>query len=1012
VSGFNLSAWALRHRSFMLYCMIAVVIAGLSSYFSLGRDEDPDFTFRTMVVQAVWPGATIEETLKQITERIERKLQETKSLDFIRSYTTAGSTTIFVNLKGSTKPAQVPDIWYQVRKNIGDIRRTLPAGVIGPGFNDDFGDTYGIIYGFVADGFTQRELRDYVEKVRTKLLGAPDVSKIEMLGAQDERIFVEFSTRQLAGLGIDRSQLMAALEHQNAVVPSGVVQTGEEKLSLRVSGGFDSEKDILAINFLANGRLIRLRDIATIRRGFVDPPEPMFRVNGHPAIGLAIAMRPGGDVLALGQNIAKAMKEATLNLPIGIEPILVANQPKIVEHAIGDFMTSLWQAIAIIMAVSFVSLGLRAGAVVAISIPLTLAIVFPIMQMAGIDLQRISLGALIIALGLLVDDAMTTVDVMTSRLAQGDDKESAASYAYDSVAMAMLTGSFVSAAGFVPIGLAKSSAGEYTFSIFAVVSIALIVSWFVAVLFTPLVGVFLLSKPEGSATAPEGRVMQLFRGLLLGAMRNRWVTIGATLACFVLALMLSPLVPRQFFPASDRPELVVDLSLRQNASIYASQEVAERLDKILKDDPDVASWSAYVGRGAIRFYLPLNVQLAHDFFSQFVIIAKDVQARERLHKRLETLLAERFPGLVTRIAPLELGPPVGWPVQYRVSGPDVEKVRDIALDLAKTMGENPSVTRINFDWIEPARALHVKIDQDKARLLGLSSQAVANALQGVATGQTITQLRDDIYLVDVVARANDEQRMSLDTLQSLQIPLSDGGFAPLSQLATFEFGLESPLIWRRDRTPTLTVQADSATGLTAETAVAALAPAIAAANAALPAGYRIETGGTVEESAESQGSVFARVPLMIFLMTTFLMIQLQSFSRMFLVLAIVPMGLIGIIAALLIFGKPLGFVAILGILSLLGMIARNAVILVEQIEFERRAQADQWKAVVDATLSRFRPITLTAVSTVLGLVPIAPTVFWGPMAFAVMGGLLVATVLTLLVTPALYVLWFGVKESV
>jgi multidrug efflux pump subunit AcrB len=1012
MSGFNLSAWALRHRSFMLYCMIAIVIAGLSSYFSLGRDEDPNFTFRTMVVQAFWPGATIEETLKQVTERIERKLQETKSLDFIRSYTTAGSTTIFVNLKGSTKPAQVPDIWYQVRKNIGDIRRTLPAGVIGPGFNDDFGDTYGIIYGFVADGVTQRELRDYVEKVRTKLLGVHDVSKIEMLGAQDERIFAEFSTRQLAGLGIDRSQLMAALEHQNAVVPSGVVQTGDEKLSLRVSGGFDSEKDILATNILANGRLIRLRDIATIRRGFVDPPEPMFRVNGHPAIGLAIAMRPGGDVLALGQNIAKAMKEATLDLPIGIEPILVANQPKIVEHAIGDFMTSLWQAIAIIMAVSFVSLGLRAGAVVAISIPLTLAIVFPIMQMAGIDLQRISLGALIIALGLLVDDAMTTVDVMTSRLAQGDDKVAAASYAYDSVAMAMLTGSFVSAAGFVPIGLAKSSAGEYTFSIFAVVSIALIVSWFVAVLFTPLVGVFLLSKPEGSATAPEGRAMQLFRGLLVRAMRNRWGTIGATLACFVLALLLSPLVPRQFFPASDRPELVVDLSLRQNASIYASQEVAERLDKVLQDDPDVASWSAYVGRGALRFYLPLNVQLAHDFFSQFVIIAKDVQARERLHKRLESVLAERFPGLVARIAPLELGPPVGWPVQYRVSGPDVEKVRGVALDLAKTMGENPTVTRINFDWIEPARALHVRIDQDKTRLLGLSSQAVANALQGVATGQTITQLRDDIYLVDVVARAKDEQRMSLDTLQSLQIPLLDGGFAPLSQLATFEFGLESPLIWRRDRTPTLTVQADPATGVTAETAVAALAPAIAAANAALPAGYRIETGGTVEESAESQGSVFARVPLMIFLMTTFLMIQLQSFSRMFLVLAIVPMGLIGIIAALLIFGKPLGFVAILGILSLLGMIARNAVILVEQIEFERRAQADQWKAVVDATLSRFRPITLTAVSTVPGLLPIAPTVFWGPMAFAVMGGLLVATVLTLVVTPALYVLWFGVKESV
>jgi multidrug efflux pump subunit AcrB len=1011
MSGLNLSAWALRHRSFMIYCMIAVTVAGLSSYFSLGRDEDPNFTFRTMVVQAFWPGATIDETLKQVTERIERKLQETKSLDFIRSYTTAGSTTIFVNLKGSTPPSDVPDIWYQVRKNIGDIRHTLPLGVVGPGFNDDFGDTYGIIYGFTADGFTQRELRDYVEKVRSRLLNVSDVSKIEVLGAQEERIFIEFSTRHLAGLGIDRSQLIRALQEQNAVSPSGAVQTSDEQLSLRVSGSFDSEKDILAINIFVNGRHIRLRDIAEIRRSFVDPPQPMFRVNGHPAIGLAISMRPGGDVLALGANISKAMKEATADLPIGIEPILVANQPYIVKHAIGDFMTSLWQAIAIIMAISFVSLGMRAGAVVAISIPLTLAIVFPIMQLVGIDLQRISLGALIIALGLLVDDAMTTVDVMTSRLALGDDKETAASYAYNSVAMAMLTGSFVSAAGFVPIGLAKSSAGEYTFSIFAVVSIALIVSWFVAVLFTPLIGVFLLSKPDTPTAAREGGVLQAFRKLLVAAMRARWVTIGATLVCFVISLLALPLVPRQFFPASDRPELVVDLSLRQNASIHASQEVVEKFEKFLKEDPDVASWSAYVGRGAIRFYLPLNVQLAHDFFSQIVIIAKDVNARERLHRKLETVLAERFPGLVTRIAPLELGPPVGWPVQYRVSGPDIEKVRQIALDLAGKMGENPSVTRINFDWIEPARTVHLKVDQDQARLLGVSSQALASALQGVATGQTITQLRDDIYLVDVVARATDQERTSLETLQFLQIPLPNGGFAPLSQLATFEFRQESPLVWRRDRVPTLTVQADPSAGLTPETAVAAVAPAVAEMNAGLPPQYHIETGGTVEESAKSQGSVFARVPLMLFLMTTFLMIQLQSFSRMFLVLAIVPMGLIGIITALLIFGKPLGFVAILGILSLLGMIARNAVILVEQIETERREQSNQWEAVVDATLSRFRPIMLTAVSTVLGLIPIAPTVFWGPMAFAVMGGMLVATVLTLIVTPALYVVWFKISET-
>lgn len=1007
----NLSAWALRHRSFVIYCMISVVIAGLNSYWSLGRNEDPNFTFRTMIVQAAWPGATLDDTLKQVTERIERKLQETPSLDFIRSYTTAGLTTIFVNLKGETAPSQVPDIWYDVRKNIGDIRHTLPAGVVGPGFNDDFGDTFGIIYGFTADGFSHRELRDYVETVRSRLLHVADVSKIEVLGAQDERIFIEFSTRQLAGLGLDRSQLIAALQAQNEVIPSGVIQTDEEKLSLRVSGAFGSESDLLAINIPVNGRLLRLRDIAEIRRASVDPPQSMFRVNGRPAIGLAIAMRPGGDILALGRNVAKALEEAKSELPIGIEPVLVANQPQIVEHAIGDFMTSLWQAIAIIMAVSLISLGVRAGAVVAVSIPLTLAVVFPIMQLAGIDLQRISLGALIIALGLLVDDAMTTVDVMTTRLAQGDDKEEAASYAYKTLAFPMLTGSFVSAAGFVPIGLAKSSAGEYTFSIFAVVSIALIVSWFVAVLFTPLIGMALLKKPDASAVEREGPVLRVFRTLLVAAMRAKWVTLGVTLACFVMALLATPLVPRQFFPASDRPELVIDLSLRQNASIYASQAVVEKFDKILQADPDVASWSAYVGRGAIRFYLPLNVQLAHDFFSQYVVIAKDVAARDRLHQRLEKILAEDFPGLVTRIAPLELGPPVGWPVQYRVVGPNAQKVRQFALDLAKTIGADPSVRRINFDWVEPARELHVKVDQDQARLVGLSSQALAAALKGVVTGQAVTQVRDDIYLVDVVARATDEQRMSLSTLQTLQIATPSGGVVPLGQIATFDFQQENPLIWRRDRSPTLTVQADPAPGMTAETAVAALAPAVAKLNASLPSQYHIDTGGTVEESAKSQGSVFARVPLMLFLMITFLMIQLQSFSRTLLVLSIVPMGLIGIIAALLIFGKPLGFVAILGILSLLGMIARNAVILVEQIETERCEEADQWKAVVDATLSRFRPITLTAVSTVLGLIPIAPTVFWGPMAFAVMGGLLVATVLTLIVTPALYVLWFGIREQ-
>ena len=1008
---FNLSEWALKHRSFVIFCMIAATIGGTVSYFRLGRAEDPSFIIKTMVVQAAWPGASLNDTLQQVTERLERTLQETPSLDFVRSYTSAGVTTIFVTLKQATRAAEVPDIWYHVRKSVGDMRHTLPAGVVDPGFNDEFGDTYGIIYGFTADGFTHRELRDYVEDVRSRLLQVKDVSKIEVLGAQDEVIFVEFSTQQLAGLGIDQSALISALQTQNLVSPSGTIQTGDEKLLLRVSGAFDSEEDILAVNFVSNGRLIRLRDIAEVHRGYADPPQPMFRVNGKPAIGLAIAKREGGDILAVGRDIERTMREITADLPIGIDPTLVADQPFVVDHAIRDFTTSLWQSIAIIMAVSFVSLGVRAGTVVALSIPLTLVIVFPIMELARIDLQRVSLGALIIALGLLVDDAMTTIDVMTSRLAQGDGKEQAATFAYRTLALPMLTGSFVTAAGFVPIGFARSSAGEYTFSIFVVVSIALIVSWFVAVLFAPLLGVALLSKPKTTASGKPSVILRVFRRLLVGAMRARWVTIGVTLACFVVALLASPFVPRQFFPSSDRPELLVDLRLPQNASIYASEEVAARLDGLLKGDPDVERWSTYVGRGAIRFYLPLNVELQNDFFSQAVVVAKDVAARERLHARLETALAEKFPSAVTRVSPLGLGPPVGWPVQYRVSGPDLSEIRDIAMRLAGVMAEHSGVRQVNFDWIEPARMIRIHVDQDKARLLGLSTQALANVLNTVVSGEPVTQVRDGIYLVNVVARATDEQRVSLSTLRTVQVPLPNGRTVPLSQVATFDFEQEYPLIWRRNRVPTLIVQADVAPGGSPESVVNALAPAVAKLNASLPTPYRITVGGTVEESAESQASVFAVVPIMLFLMLTFLMAQLQSFNRLFMVLSVVPMSLVGVIATLLIFGKPLGFVAMLGILTLIGMIARNAVILIEQIETERKEGREVWDAVVEATQSRFRPIMLTAISTVLGLIPIAPTIFWGPMAFAIMGGFLAGTVITLIFLPALYVAWFRVKEA-
>jgi multidrug efflux pump subunit AcrB len=803
--------------------------------------------------------------------------------------------------------------------------------------------------------------------------------------------------------------LISALQAQNIVIPSGIIQTGDERLLLRVSGAFDSEASILSVNFVANGRLIRLRDIAEVHRSYADPPQPMFRVNGEPAIGLAIAMREGGDILALGKNVKQVMEEVRANLPIGIEPTLVADQPYVVDHAIGEFTTSLWQAIAIIMAVSFVSLGIRAGTVVALSIPLTLAVEFPIMQIAGIDLQRISLGALIIALSLLVDDAMTTIDVMTSRLAAGDSKEQAATFAYATLAFPMLTGSFVTAAAFVPIGFARSSAGEYTFSIFAVVSIALIASWFIAVLFAPLLGLALLTKPKAAKPGKPSVILRVFRGFLVGAMRARWVTIAATIACFVLALLALPRVPRQFFPSSDRPELLVDLRLPQNASIYASDTLAGRLDGLLKGNPDVERWSTYVGRGAIRFYLPLNVELQNDFFSQTVVIAKDVPARERLHAKLEAALAEQFPSAVSRVSTLGLGPPVGWPIQYRVSGPDLNQVRDISMQLAGVMAKYPGIRKVNFDWMEPARKVRIRVDQDQARLLGLSSQAVASVLNSVVSGSPVTQVRDGIYLIDVIVRATDEQRVSLSTLRTLQVSLPNGRTVPLSQLATFDFEQEYPLVWRRDRVPTLTVQAEVAPGGLPETAVAALSPEVEKLNASLPPPYRIAVGGVVEESAISQASVLAVVPVTLLIMVTFLMMQLQSFNRVFLVLSVVPMGLIGVVGALLLVQKPLGFVAILGVLSLLGMIARNAVILIEQVEAERKQGKDAWSAVIEATLSRFRPIMLTAISTVLGMIPIAPTIFWGPMAFAIMGGLLVATVLTLIFLPALYVAWFRVK---
>ncbi|KAB2722393.1 efflux RND transporter permease subunit [Brucella intermedia] len=1000
---FNLSEWAVRERQLVVFLIAIVLGAGIFAYTRLGRAEDPSFVIKTMVVQAAWPGANVEDTLKQVTERLERTLQETPHLDNIRSFTRPGVTTIFVNLEGSASAAQVKETWYLVRKRVADMRHTLPLGVVGPGFNDEFGDTFGLIYGFTAaDGFTHRELRDYVEAARSRLLEVPDVAKIELIGEQPEQIFVEFSMQELANLGADRASLIAALRAQNIVQPSGTILTGNENLSIDVSGAFKTEQDIANINFAVNGRMVRLADIATVRRGYADPPAPLFRVNGVPAIGLAISMREGGDILRLGRNIDEAMFRIKGDLPLGIEPHLVADQAVTVRGAISEFMESLWQAIAIILAVSFFALGVRAGLMVAFTIPLTLAGVFAVMWLVDIDMQRISLGALIIALALMVDDAMTTTDATLGRLAAGEPKETAAVYAFKTYAFAMLAGTLVTIAGFVPVGFAASSAGEYTFTLFAVVSIALLISWFVAVLFAPLIGLYVLKPPKHASVEP-GRVMRAYRRFLLLALTGRWLTVAITLVLFLVSLFLLPLIPRQFFPASDRPELLVDLELPQNSSIFATERAMERLDAALKKDPDVARWSGYVGRGAIRFYLPLDARLPNDFFGQAVVVARNVDARLRLQEKLVKLLADEFPEVVSRVSPLELGPPVGWPIQYRVLGPELSRVRDIAYQLAEVIAKNPLTKTVNYEWVEPAREVRVHIDQDKARLLGLSTEAVGRILNTIVTGTPVTQVRDDIYLINVLLRATDEERISLDTLRTVQVPLPGGRTVPLSQFASFDFEQTFPLVWRRNRIPSLTVQSDIEEGTLPETVVQKLAPDIEALTASLPSGYRIETGGTVEESAASLASVIAVVPVMILMMLIVLMFQLRRFSLTLLVVSVAPLGLIGVVLALLGSNRPLGFVAILGVLALIGMIIKNAVILIGQIEAERSSGKAIKDAVLDASSARFTPIMLTAVSTVLGMIPIAPTVFWGPMAFAIMGGLLVATLLTLIFLPALYV---------
>ncbi len=1008
---FNLSDWALNHRSFVWFLMIVCLIAGVMSYLTIGREEDPNFAIKTMIVSASLPGASVEETVAQVTDRIEKKLQELPELDFTKSITRPGQAIVYVNLLATTKAGQLPRIWQKVRNMMADIRPEFPQEFKGFQFNDDFGDVFGNIYAFTADGFTPRELRDYVDGVKRAVQALPAAGKVELLGTQDEVIYLEFSTRKLAALGLIQQAVLASLQAQNAILPSGTIDAGPETVLVRLGGAFSGTQSLADVNLRVGDRFFRLTDVATIRRGYTDPPAMLFRYDGKPAIGLQVGMKPGANIVDFGKALSALMAKAVAQLPIGIAVHQVADQPHVVQAAVGGFLKALAEAVLIVLIVSFISLGLRAGLVVTVTIPLVLAITFVVMQYSGISLQRISLGALIIALGLLVDDAMITIETMISRLEAGDTLKKAASYAWSSIAFPMLSGTLVTTAGFIPIGLNDSAAGEYTFSLFVVIAVSLLVSWIAAVLFAPLLGVTMLPSDWAHHDPRPGRLRRGFHAVLRAAMRFRMTAIALTLAAFALSLFGMRYVERQFFPNSDRPELIVDLTLPANASIADTRATMDRLETALKEDPNKLFWTSYVGQGAPRFILSYNVLTPGPNIGQIVYQTPSVAARDRLKARIEAIAAKGFPGVDIFAKSLEVGPPVGRPVQYRLSGPDVAVLRDKARDLAALLATEPRLESIVMDWNEPARVIRVDILQDKARQLGLTAKDIATALDTIYSGQTITQLRDATYLVNIVARGDRAVRSSIEALNGLQLSGSGGAAIPLSSVAVFRYDTEPPVIYQRNQMPTITVSAAIAGKDQPATLVAALAPRIKAFAARLPAGYAIAIGGTVESSAQSQAPIAAVVPLMLLIMVTLVMAQMQSFRLAFIVFCAAPLGLIGVVAALLPSGAPLGFVAILGVLALIGILIRNSIILVTEIEALREAGTPAYQAVFRAADSRARPILLTAAAASLALIPIAREIFWGPMAYAMMGGIIAGTIITLVFVPALYVAVFRLKPE-
>ena len=1012
---FNLSEWALRNRALVVYAMLVMALLGAWSYNRLGQSEDPPFTFKAMVVQTMWPGATAHEVAEQVTERIEKQLMATGEYEFIRSYSRPGESQVIFMARDSMPSKDVPDLWYQVRKKIADIRPTLPEGVAGPFFNDEFGDTFGNIYAITGPGFDYAVLKDYAERIELELQRVPDVGKVELVGLQDEKVWIEVDNARMATLGVPVEAVREALHAQNAVVPTGFFETGMERVGVRVDGAFGSVDEIRDAPVRANGRTFRLGDVARVNRGFSDPAAPRMRVDGEDAIGIAVAMAEGGDILALGETLDAEFDRLQHQLPVGMDLRRVADQPRAVRDSVGEFTRVLAEAIAIVLLVSFFSLGWRTGLVVAVSIPLVLAMTFAAMHAFDIGLHKISLGALVLALGLLVDDAIIAVEMMAIKMEQGFSRLQAAAFAWDSTAFPMLTGTLVTAAGFLPIATAASSVGEYTRSLFQVVVIALLVSWVVAVLFIPWLGDRMLPSrkhADDEAHDPYAtRFYARFRGVLDKCLRRRWLVIGGTAVALVLSLLAFRFVPQQFFPDSTRLELMVDMELAEGSSLRATTAAALRLERMLLEREGVEQHASFIGTGAPRFYLPLDQQLPATNFAQFVVRAHDLESREAVRDWLIEDVAPRFPALQLRVTRLENGPPVGYPVQFRVSGEHVPQVLALAAQVADRVRAHPDTTNVNLDWNEPSKVVRLRLDQDRARALGISSAQLAQVLARSLSGVQAGTYREGNELIGIELRGAVDERGRVEGLPGLAVPTASGTSVPLSQVATIEPGFEDGIVWHRDRLPTVTVRADLRGDALPAAVTADIVPTLEPIRASLPAGYLLETGGSVEDSARGQDSINAGMPLFLLVVVTLLMVQLRSFPRTLLVLLTAPLGLIGVVLFLLVSRTPFGFVAMLGTIALAGMIMRNSVILVDQIEQDIAAGHDRWHAIIEATVRRFRPIVLTALAAILAMIPLSRSVFFGPMAVAIMGGLTVATALTLVVLPALYAAWFRVRPE-